>query len=172
MIKTLKWLNLLLWFVLMVSCLVRNGPWTPLRDSFAVFEKNFHSPFAFYHRGWGMFPSLTQGAALNRIKFVYRNGAEEILDAFPLHSSFKPSVWNEVLEDIVAGHDDAANNDVRRVGYLKYQCKHRYHPLDQSSGLPVKIVFEQRFMHLYQLFTNYGQPYQPLTYNVVREHVC
>ncbi len=65
-----------------------------------------------------MFPSVTTGASLLRLRYRYANGTDEVHDYFPLHSRWYPSVWNEVMEDIGFRKDTDNSEHSIRNGFL------------------------------------------------------
>ena len=169
--RIFRWLNLLFWVVFTFGCLLRNAHQSSLTDLNAKFDQYVLTPLGFYHRGWGMFPSLTKGASLARVKLVYRDDSEEIEDYYPLRSRWYPDVYNEVMEDIFWGHDTNANDEIRRRGYFLFTCKTQ-HSIDPAAGPLKSISFESSYVPLYQLFTNFGEPYKKLSYSSFRSFKC
>lgn len=169
--KPIKVVGLIFAIYFQMSCIVRNMPGqSPIKAPFNWFDEHVLTKLAFFHRGWAMFPSITYGAALNRVKYIYQNG-EEIEDYFPLRSKFWPSVWNEVMEDVIARQDNSGSSDEFKFGYMKYQCQNRTSQ-ESNKGEILQIDFEQAFVPLSQQFTNNGQPYSAPTYSVRYSFDC
>lgn len=166
-----KPLNLIFWIIFTLACITRNTPAVGLKNLTKPIDEYLLTPLGFFHRGWGMFPSVTTGASLVRLRYTFMNGTETIRDAFPLRSRWYPSVWNEVLEDMLVRDDNGDINGLFQKGFFEYECKHALGP-SHASGLLKTLTVESSFVTLHQLFTNYGEPYQQPIYNQVRTYSC
>ena len=169
--RTIKIINLLFWSMFMACCIIRNTPSPGLRSLTAWFDRKILTQLGFFHRGWSMFPYITNGASLARHRFIYTDGHEVIYDYFPLRSRWYPDVMNEVMEDLSVRDDNGDTTNQFRNGYLEYSCAHTQGPY-ASSGPLKQIVIESAFVRLHELFTNYGEPYAPLTYSPIITYTC
>jgi hypothetical protein len=172
---TRKSLIPLLGFLLAVfflsATVVRNMPQGAIKTLFNPVDQYVLSKLGFFHRGWGMFPTVTKGAALRRVRYVFADNSEMIDDFFPLRSSIAPSVWNEVMEDMMARHDSGDQSNFVVNGFIKDACLHLAKP-HQASGQMKTVYFESAFVSLYELFTNYGAPYNQPRYTPYATYSC
>jgi hypothetical protein len=164
-------LGFLLAVFFLTATIVRNMPQGAIKALYNPIDQYMLSKLGFFHRGWGMFPTVTKGAAIRRVRYAFEDKSEIIHDFFPLRSSIAPSVWNEVMEDMMARHDSGDQNNYVLNGFIKDACLHLEKP-HHASGALKTIYFESAFVPLYELFTNYGIPYQSPRYEAYATYTC
>jgi hypothetical protein len=112
---------------------------------FGSIDKYFFYPFGFFHRGWGMFPGPGTGASINRVAYFNKDGSVDYTYYFPRVASIVPSVWNEVMEDIMIRDDNGDAKGYIKRGYFQYNChinKDKILKIEfQSSWVPLSTSF-------------------------------
>jgi hypothetical protein len=120
----LCWLALFGWFVFFLGLFARNLPDNALRRAMEPFDREVLTKLGMYHRGWGMFPGPGTGTFIVQARWIWFDGSSQVVQYFPLRSSARRSVWNEVMEDLAIRDDNNDTGGAIITGYFRYQCKH------------------------------------------------
>jgi hypothetical protein len=167
------WLNVIFLcfsLIFMGAVFFRNLPGSVVyTDLVEPLDSSTLTPLGLYHRGWGMFPGPTTHTLVTRLRYIYTDGSIEIKDYFPLHSSLKRSVWNEVMEDLVIRDDNNDYNGYYQTGFFNYECR----TLTSTGGSQLKsIAIEQDSISDQELYDTGGHPYNGLEYFTKKQYTC
>jgi hypothetical protein len=154
----------------MTGLFFRNIPSSvPYQDVVKPFDDAIFTPLGFYHRGWGMFPGPTSQTISVRLRYIYKDGSEELKNYFPLRSSFKKSVWNEVMEDLAIRDDNNDFNGSYQRGFFTYECQNAHNTTNTALR---SLRIEQATLNQQELYSNGGYPYRDLQFFIKKEHLC